>query len=132
MGKEADWNTAGKAIVHNMWGDPVVNGMEAQSARAGFGAAMGQEAMAIFSEVFARPGLSQRERSLVTLSVLVAMRGGMGEQVRRHIEGAFANGLTPEELEEVCLQIARYNGYPNASMAFTQVQEVAQERGLLR
>jgi 4-carboxymuconolactone decarboxylase len=68
--------------------------------------------------------LSKRDRSLVTVSALVAMnRPG---QLRSHLAMARANGVTREELVEAITHLAFYSGWPNAVTAIAVAEEVFQ------
>ena len=66
----------------------------------------------LFGDVWARPELSPRDRSLVTVAVLVA--GGNTEQLAGHLNRALENGLTEAELAEVITHLAFYAGWPRA------------------
>jgi 4-carboxymuconolactone decarboxylase len=76
----------------------------------------------LFSDVWARPGLSRRDRSLVTVSALIAMN--RPEQLRSHIKLGLENGLTKEELSEALTQLAFYAGWPSALSAAGVAREV--------
>lgn len=65
-----------------------------------------------FGEVWQRPGLERRMRSLLTIAMLIA--AGRMAQLPAHIRGAVANGVTPEELREVILHALLYCGIPAA------------------
>ena len=69
-----------------------------------------------WGEIWARPGLSRRTRSLVTVGMLVAL--GREEELRLHLGAALRNGATREELREVLLHAAVYCGLPAANAAF--------------
>jgi len=69
----------------------------------------------LFGDVWARPGLSRRDRSLATVSALIAMN--RPEQLRSHLALARQNGLTEPELVEVITQLAFYAGWPSAVTA---------------
>jgi 4-carboxymuconolactone decarboxylase len=73
--------------------------------------------------------LGRRERSMVTLAALTALRAE-GE-LAMHVRGALRNGLSPEEIREVLLHTAVYAGVPAANAAFAIAQEVLREEGLL-
>jgi 4-carboxymuconolactone decarboxylase len=75
-----------------------------------------------WGDIWARPGLSRAERSLVTLSVLAALQHE-GE-VAMHVRAALRNGLTPEQIREVLLQVAIYAGVPTGNRAFAVAQRV--------
>ncbi|WP_019972565.1 carboxymuconolactone decarboxylase family protein [Mycobacterium sp. 141] len=69
----------------------------------------------LFDEVWERPGLSKRDRSLITVAALTAM--GKAEQLTFHIDFARRNGATEEELKEAILHLAFYTGWPNGMSA---------------
>ncbi|MHA3704007.1 bifunctional 3-oxoadipate enol-lactonase/4-carboxymuconolactone decarboxylase PcaDC [Jatrophihabitans sp. YIM 134969] len=75
--------------------------------------------------VWTRPGLPRRDRSIVTLTALVA--GGHHEELAGHLRGALRNGLTRDEIAEVLLQTAIYCGVPAANTAFRVAQRVFDE-----
>jgi len=76
----------------------------------------------LYADVWARPGLSQRDRSLVTVSALVALN--RPAQLRSHLRKARANGVTEEELSEAITHLAFYAGWPSAVTAVTVAREV--------
>jgi 3-oxoadipate enol-lactonase/4-carboxymuconolactone decarboxylase len=69
-----------------------------------------------WGEIWTRPGLDRRSRSLITLTALVAR--GHHEELAMHVRAARRNGLTRDEIKEVLLQSAIYCGVPNANTAF--------------
>ena len=72
--------------------------------------------------VWCREGMTLKERSLITLSMLIAL--GRSQEIKGHVRGAINNGVTPEELREVVLHAAVYCGAPLALDATRSVQEV--------
>jgi 4-carboxymuconolactone decarboxylase len=78
-----------------------------------------------WGDIWSRPGLSRAERSLVTLSILAAMQHE-GE-LAMHVKAALRNGLTPEQIREVLLQVAVYAGVPVANRAFPIAQRAIDE-----
>ncbi|MFK3672402.1 carboxymuconolactone decarboxylase family protein [Leifsonia aquatica] len=76
----------------------------------------------LFDEVWERPELSKRDRSLVTVAALLA--GGNVEQLRFHLAFARDNGATQEELIEAITHLAFYAGWPKAMSAMTMAKEV--------
>jgi len=80
----------------------------------------------LFGDVWQRPGLSPRDRSLVTVTALVALY--RGEQLGYHLGLALDNGLSVEELSEAITHLAFYAGWPNAMSAITQLKRIADER----
>ena len=79
-----------------------------------------------WGEVWSRPGLARRDRSIAVLSSLIALRHW--EEFAMHVRAAITNGLTREEIVEVVLQSAVYAGVPSANHAFSIVNEVLGER----
>jgi 4-carboxymuconolactone decarboxylase len=82
----------------------------------------------LFGEIWSRPGLALRDRSLVTVSILVAT--GKEKQLRTHLIGALANGLTPDELKESIMHAAHYSGWPCGVNGLRVLQELAEEQNL--
>jgi len=78
-----------------------------------------------WGDIWSRPGLSRAERSLVTLAVLTALQHE-GE-LAMHVKAALRNGLTPEQIQEVLLQVAVYAGVPAGNRAFAVAQQALQE-----
>lgn len=69
----------------------------------------------VFGSLWTRPGLGRRDRSLVTLGALIAMRAT--DELRFHMPIALRNGLTVEEIEEVVYHLTGYAGFPAANAA---------------
>jgi 3-oxoadipate enol-lactonase/4-carboxymuconolactone decarboxylase len=78
-----------------------------------------------WGEVWTDPTLSRRERSMITLTALVAH--GHYDELAMHVRAARRNGLTPEEIGAVLLQTAVYCGVPAANSAFATAQRVLAE-----
>jgi 3-oxoadipate enol-lactonase/4-carboxymuconolactone decarboxylase len=72
--------------------------------------------------IWTRPGLERRERSIITITALVA--GRHFEELEFHLRAALRNGLTKEEIVEVLLQTAIYCGVPAANSAFAVASRV--------
>ena len=79
-------------------------------------------ARVLFGEVWERPGLSKRDRSLVTVSALVA--GYRSNELPYHLMRAVENGLTKEELIEAITHLAFYAGWPAANTAISIARDV--------
>ena len=75
-----------------------------------------------WGEIWSRPGLSRHTRSLLTLSMMIALN--RGDEFRMHVRAALNNKVTREEIQEVLLQSAIYCGVPAANAAFHLAQEV--------
>ena len=80
----------------------------------------------LFGDVWHRPDLELRERSLVTVSALIAMR--CENEQRIHLRGALELGIPKEKLEEVITHLAHYAGWPAAVGASRVLAEVVAER----
>ena len=78
-----------------------------------------------WGEIWARPGLSRKTRSLLNLAMFTALN--RPHEIRLHVRGALNNGLTKEELMEVFLQSAIYCGVPAALDAMRVATEVFAE-----
>jgi 4-carboxymuconolactone decarboxylase len=80
-----------------------------------------------FGDIYARPGLSLRDRELITISALAA-KGACGPQLKVHIHGALNVGWTREEIVETFMQVAVYAGFPAALNAIFAAKAVFAER----
>ena len=80
---------------------------------------------AAWGEVWTRPGLDRRTRSVITLSVLTALRAE--NEIPMHVRAAITNGLTPEEIREVLIHTAVYAGVPAANSAIALAQKTLDE-----
>ncbi|MES2104709.1 MAG: carboxymuconolactone decarboxylase family protein [Pseudomonadota bacterium] len=69
----------------------------------------------LFGDIWERTGMSKRDRSLVTVSALVALN--RGEQLPFHLNRALENGVTQAELVELITHLAFYSGWPTAASA---------------
>lgn len=78
-----------------------------------------------WGDVWDRPGLSRKIRSMLTIAMLTAL--GREEELRLHIRASRNTGVTRDELKEVLLQTAVYAGVPAANSAFRVAQEVLNE-----
>ena len=79
-----------------------------------------------WGNVWQRPGLDKKTRSLITVAMLTAL--GKQHELKGHVRGALNNGVTPEELREVMLHATVYCGYPTAIDAFRTVTEVVEPK----
>ena len=80
----------------------------------------------LFGDVWERPGLAKRDRSLITVAALIALN--RPEQLKSHIRLALQNGVTETELVEAITQLAFYSGWPNAIAAVSVAREVFNEK----
>jgi 4-carboxymuconolactone decarboxylase len=80
----------------------------------------------LFGDVWERPGLKKRDRSLITVAALMAMN--RLEQLPFHIGFALENGVTREEIVEEITQLAFYSGWPTAMSALAIAKKVFVEK----
>ena len=80
----------------------------------------------LYADVWERPGLSKRDRSLITVAALTAM--SRTDQLPGHMERALANGVTREEIGELITHLAFYAGWPAAMTAGRVAKKVFDER----
>jgi 4-carboxymuconolactone decarboxylase len=101
---------------------------EAYVARALSGATEFSEAIQdhittkAWGDVWQRPGLDLKTRSMITVAILTAL--GKQHELKGHVRGALNNGVTPQELQELLLHAAVYCGVPTAVDAFRTAAEV--------
>jgi 4-carboxymuconolactone decarboxylase len=113
---------AGARIVEDMLGADFSNMMAGSADRDDAAALQGRLALEqCYGDVWTRQELSRRDRSLVTLGIL--MSAGHRDEVANHVRGALANGVTVTELTEVALHSAPYIGLPAAGHAMSTVIE---------
>ncbi|WP_426322374.1 4-carboxymuconolactone decarboxylase [Microbacterium sp. E-13] len=75
-----------------------------------------------WGDIWSRPGLDRRSRSVVVLTALIAL--GHHEELAMHLRAALRNGLTVDEIKEVILQAGLYCGVPAANTAFRIAKDV--------
>jgi 4-carboxymuconolactone decarboxylase len=78
-----------------------------------------------WGEIWSRPDLPQKTRSLITVALMVALN--RGDELAMHLRAAFRNGITRAEVKEVLLQTAIYCGVPAANSAFHIAEQVLAE-----
>ncbi len=82
----------------------------------------------LFGDVWERPGLSKRDRSLITLAVNTALY--RTEQLRSHVNRALDNGVTKDEIVEVITHVTMYSGWPTGVNGAAVASEVFAARNL--
>lgn len=75
--------------------------------------------------VWTRPGLALKQRSIVTVSILIAQ--GKSPELKTHLRGALNNGLTRDEIKEVLLHACIYAGFPSGLEAFRVASDLFRE-----
>lgn len=79
----------------------------------------------LFDDVWQRPGLSPRDRSLITVASLIALY--RGNELAFHLKKALENGVSREEIIETITHLAFYSGWPTASTAIAIARQVFEE-----
>jgi 4-carboxymuconolactone decarboxylase len=82
----------------------------------------------LFGDVWKRPGLSPRDRSLITVTSLIALY--RANELPYHLKLALQNGVTKDEISEVITHLAFYSGWPTASTAIGIARKVFEEVGV--
>lgn len=80
-----------------------------------------------WGSVWSRPGLTRRERSMITIALLAAL--GHTEEVAMHVRATANTGASPEDIKESLLHVAVYAGAPAANRAFKVAKETLDEMG---
>ncbi len=124
-----DRTARGLRILDELMGDGASTRMQEAIASNGFGSAIGELATHYaFADVWSRPGLERRQRSLVVIGVLIAQRQLL--ELKNHIRIGLRNGLTLGEIEEALIQTTPYVGFPAVASATTAIVEVLRELGI--
>ena len=76
----------------------------------------------LYGDIWERPGLSKRDRSLITVAAMIALN--RPEQLRSHLQRARDNGVTKEEVVETITHLAFYAGWPSAVNALAVAREI--------
>jgi len=137
-----DKRTTARSLMERMMGSGFADAIESAELAGGFGAPIAGMAMEhAFADVWSRPGLGLRDRSLIVIAILIAQ--GHPAELKNHIKFGMNNGLTPAEIEEALIQAYPYVGFPATSSALGAAVEAlramgvdtstrtAEERGLL-
>jgi 4-carboxymuconolactone decarboxylase len=120
----------GVKLVREMFGEEFLAGMQAAAGSGAFAADAAAIALeAAFGAVWSRPGLERKQRSLVTLGILIGT--GKSSELKNHVRAGLNNGLTVTELQEVLIQSIPYCGFPCVAEAIQATVEVLRERGLV-
>lgn len=124
VSKNAPRYRTGLAVRRSVLGDPHVD--RAEGASTDFDQPFQQLITeAAWGTVWARPGLSKRERSIVTLALLAAL--GHDEEVAMHVRATVNTGASRDDICEAFLHVAIYAGVPAANRAFKIAKEVFSE-----
>lgn len=106
-----DLATQGRAMRTRLWGaQALANGDTfLNKFDPGFAKYLNEQ---LFGEVWNRPGLPTKTRSIMTVAVLMAL--GRGQELRLHMRGALNLGISEEELKEIIVHVSHYSGVPTA------------------
>lgn len=111
------------------WSSPTLTALTA-NASPNFAGEIGRLAFDnVFKQLWIRPGLDLRARSLVTLGILIALRAE--DELKAHFPIALANGCTLQELEEVIYHATAYAGFPSANCARAAATDSFRKQGLI-
>jgi 4-carboxymuconolactone decarboxylase len=83
----------------------------------------------IYGDIWERPGLSKRDRSLIVVASLISQY--RPEQLRGHLARALDNGVTKDEIAKIITHLAFYSGWPGSMTAANIAREVFEGRGLV-
>ena len=108
----------GKALLESVWGSPPPSPVTKEITEI--------TERYLFGEIWLRPKLNLRDRSLITLAALTVL--GRERQLRSHLRASFKLGLTLDELKEMLIHLANYGGWPCAATAFAILEEVLAEK----
>lgn len=119
----------GTSVIREMMGDKMAERLIASAESKTFGADVAGFAIdQAFGEIWTREGLDRKQRSLVCLAVMIALR--QPNEFGIHMNIALNNGLTLAEIEEVIVQTLPYVGFPAVATALVSARAVIKERGL--
>jgi 4-carboxymuconolactone decarboxylase len=119
----------GLEVFAELLGSDSAAAIERVAGSAEFGAPVSQLALEFaFGSVWSRDGLTRKQRSLVTLGILLALR--QIDEFKNHVRIALTHGLSMQELEEVLVHALPYAGFPAVSLGMRAMIEVFRERGL--
>jgi 4-carboxymuconolactone decarboxylase len=109
MAKELE--NKGREMRARLWGEQALKGADEflKNFDQGFAKSLNEQ---LFGEIWNRPGLATKTRSMLTVAVLMAL--GRGQELRLHLRGALNLGITPEELKEIIVHVSQYSGVPTA------------------
>jgi 4-carboxymuconolactone decarboxylase len=120
---------AGHDLILSMMGPQFTAGIEGAAKAGTFGSDIARMAIEFaFGDVWSRPGLERKQRSIVVISSLITQN--KPAELKNHVRFGLNNGLTVVELQEILIQTIPYVGFPTIAEATTAVIEVLRERGL--
>jgi 4-carboxymuconolactone decarboxylase len=125
----SDRREVGERVIREMMGEETSAKLIDSADSNTFGSAISAFAIdQAFADIWARPGLDRKSRSLITMAVMVALR--QPHEFAIHMNIGLNNGLTLDEIEEALIQTLPYVGFPAVSTALSAALDVIKERGL--
>lgn len=119
----------GLQVFSEIMGPQRAETLQAAAESNGFGAGIAGLALDFaFGSVWARDGLERKQRSILTIGMLIASHQTL--ELKNHVRIGVTNGLTARELDEILLHAVPYVGFPAVASATTAVVEVLRELGL--
>lgn len=109
------------AVVAEAVSPQMSNALKGSLAHEGFASFMSEMTLHMYATVWARPGLKARDRSLITLAMLIALR--QTDELKPHAKLALTNGVTRAEIEEIVCHASAYAGFPAALSAKAAIAE---------
>lgn len=123
---DEDKYKAGMALRQTMWGEEMIERRVNQATA--FNRPFEDLVTSFcFGDVWQRPGLDQRTRSMITLTALTALC--RPNQLKLHVQGALANGVTVEEIREIIMHTAVYSGIPTGVEAMGAARDILEQLG---
>ncbi len=127
MAEESQRHKDGMTVRRSVLGDAHVD--RAEAAKTAFDAPFQTFITeGAWGSVWARDGISRRDRSLITLALLAAL--GQWDEVAMHVRATANTGATPEEVREAMLHVAVYAGAPAANHALKIIKQTYAEMGV--
>lgn len=115
----------GRAMRFDMFGEPGVAGIdEADDFREPL---QDMVTRLCFGDVWSRPGLDRKTRSMLTIALIIGQ--SRPDQLKNHIKGAIANGVTKEEIREILVHATIYVGLPATSDSWRHAREALIDAG---
>ncbi len=127
MSKEQDLFQAGLQLRRDMFG-PAGSDQQIESATEFTSAMQDIVTRYCFGEVWSRPPLDRKTRSMLTLAIVATL--SRPNQLKAHVRGAIANGVSKEEIREIFLHTMIYAGVPAAVDSFVSAAEVLKDMDL--
>src|SRR5580658_4124959 len=119
----------GEKVIREMMGAEMAERLLESAASGTFGSSVAGFAIdQAFGEIWTRPGLDRKARSLVSMAVMIALR--QPNEFAIHMDIALNNGLTLDEIEEALVPTLPYVGFPAVATALAAAGKVIQDRGL--